>query len=164
MKKISLIGMPGSGKTTFSKIISKKLNIKVIDTDEYIEEKYGKIENLFKKTEKYFRDIEHKALIEIMSLEEDIIISTGGGIVEKIENMELLKSNTIVIFIDRSLENIKKDVDFLKRPLLKEDYNKKLEEIYNKRYQKYLSLADIHIINNKEKKDVIEQILSKLVI
>ena len=68
VKNIVFLGMMGSGKTTIGSLVSKKLNLNFFDIDEYIETKIGeKISKIFnKKGEKYFRDIEEKATLEIL--------------------------------------------------------------------------------------------------
>ena len=64
--KIVIIGMPGCGKTTISKILEKELNFKLYDVDEYIQDKTSKtISELFEKGEDYFRDIETEACIDL---------------------------------------------------------------------------------------------------
>ncbi|HBX48652.1 MAG TPA: shikimate kinase, partial [Clostridiaceae bacterium] len=59
--------MPGSGKSTLGKIISEKLKMEFVDTDDYIEEKTNlTISDLFKNGEEYFRKIETQAIFEII--------------------------------------------------------------------------------------------------
>ena len=111
MKNIVLIGMMGCGKTTISKLLGKKLNKLVIDTDEYIVNKYHQtIDEMFVIGEDYFRENETNVCKEIVKL-NGYIISTGGGIVVNPVNIKYLKENGIIVFIDRPLNNIKKDVD-----------------------------------------------------
>jgi shikimate kinase len=82
MKNIVLIGPSGIGKTTIGKYISKKLNIVQIDTDDLIEEKTSmSIKDTFDiYGEDFFRTIEVQVVKEIAD-KENILISTGGGIV-----------------------------------------------------------------------------------
>ena len=108
--KIVIIGMPGSGKTTIGKLLSEELRLKFIDMDEYIQETTSKtIAELFEQGEEYFRDIETKACRELMKY-ENILISTGGGVVKKSVNVEILKKDALIIFIDRPVEEILNDV------------------------------------------------------
>ena len=117
-KNIVLIGMPGCGKTTLGKILNKELSMEFYDMDNYIERKTDKkISELFEKGENYFRDIESLACEEL-SKNKNVIISTGGGVIKRKENIDFLKENGIVIFIDRSVDDIIGDVDISKRPLL----------------------------------------------
>ena len=147
MKNIVLIGMPGCGKTTLGRMISRELKRKFYDVDNYIEEKtQKKISELFKNGEDHFRDIESKAVKELAEM-DDLIISTGGGVIKRTENIDMLKTNGIVIFIDRPVDNIIGDVDISKRPLLKDGKDKVLK-LYEERYEIYKAAADVIIVND----------------
>lgn len=156
-RNIVLIGMPGCGKTTIGKILSKELSLKLYDMDKYIEEiSNTTIPELFKIGEKHFRDIESQACKEL-SEHENIIISTGGGVVKRSDNIKNLRNNSLIIFIDRPVEKIIEDVNTSKRPLLK-DGKEKLFELYNERYKLYKNAADIIILND----DTLESVIIKM--
>lgn len=158
---IVLIGMPGCGKSTLGKVLAKELNYNYYDMDSYIEEKTNKsISELFKNGEKYFRDIESEVCIEL-SKKKNCLISSGGGVVKRKENIDVLKQNFILIFIDRPLEEIASDIKVSTRPLLK-DGKEKLYSLYNERYELYKNAADITIVNDKYIKDTIDKCKSKL--
>ena len=157
---IALIGMPGCGKTSIAKALADTLNKKFIDIDSFIELKYGKIDDLFKISENHFRDIETKALKECL-LNDDIILSTGGGIIIKEINRELLKDNCITIFINRKVEDIINTTNFSNRPLLKENIEK-IHVLYDERIDKYYKSSN-HVINsNNVFNDTIDKILKYL--
>ncbi|KNF09990.1 shikimate kinase AroK [Gottschalkia purinilytica] len=148
-KNIVLIGMPGCGKTIIGKLLSDKLNVKFCDIDEYIVDNEGKsISEIFKNGEEHFRDIESKAVKEV-SRNYPVIISTGGGVVKRVENINILKENGVIIFINRPVEDIISDVDVAKRPLLK-DGKEKVYELYEERYKLYKNYCDYEIINNED--------------
>ncbi len=96
-RPIILIGLMGSGKTTIGKELSKMTGLKLIDMDSIIEEQIGKsIPEIFReKGEKHFRALETALLRYIeASINEgkgSVIISTGGGVVLKPENREILR-------------------------------------------------------------------------
>lgn len=158
---VVLIGMPGCGKSTIAKYLSNELNINYIDLDKYIQGKTNKtIEELFKIGEDYFRDVEANICKDVSEL-SDLIISTGGGVVKRKVNIDNLRKNGTIIFIDRPLDNILGDVNTTTRPLLK-DGKDRLVNLYNERYDLYKKYCDIHIINNNTLDGVINVIIKAL--
>lgn len=71
----------GSGKTTIAKLLSEKIKLKVLDLDKIIEERLNlSVKTIFEtKGEIYFRKIEHQIFSELMSGDESMILSLGGG-------------------------------------------------------------------------------------
>lgn len=158
LKNIVLIGIMGCGKTTISKMLATKLNRPVIDIDEYIVTKYNQtIPEMFAISEAYFRDRETASCKDIAKLDGHIV-STGGGVILRPENMSALKENGIVIYIDRPIENILTDVQVATRPLLKEG-PQKLYELDKQRHQLYLDACDYHITNDGTLENIINQII-----
>jgi shikimate kinase len=155
--KVVLIGMPGCGKSTIGRLVSKELNLKFIDMDKYIEDMTSKtIPELFEKGEDYFRDFETLACKEL-SEKNNILISSGGGVVKRKENIEILKKEAYIIFIDRPLEDLLNDVDISKRPLLKEG-KEKIVKLYEERYELYKSSTDEIVKNDKGIRDTVNGI------
>ena len=142
MKNVILIGFMGSGKTTIGKIISDKKNMRFIDMDLEIEKMENKkINQIFSENgEKYFREKESSLLKQLCSLKNSVI-STGGGIIENEFNIEILKKQPYVIWLDANEDTIENNVknEIEKRPKLKEGDNLKLsiKNLLNKRYDKY---------------------------
>ena len=122
MKRVFIIGYMGSGKTTVGKKLSKHLSLNFIDLDAYIENKYHKsIAALFEeKGEEGFREIERSALKEV-ALIENVIISTGGGAPCFFDNMELMNSAGITVYLQASPEELASRLLASKtvRPLIK---------------------------------------------
>ncbi len=158
MKNIVLIGIMGCGKTTIAALLAEKLERPVIDIDEYIVKKYQQtIPEMFKVSEIYFRKNETACCKDVSKL-EGYIISTGGGVVLNPLNIEYLKENGIIVYIDRPIDDICKDVKTSTRPLLK-DGPQKLYDLDKQRHQLYLDACDIHLINN----DTLENITNNLI-
>lgn len=153
-----LIGMPGCGKTTVGKILSKKLRIKFCDMDKYIEKNSRKsIPEIFEMGEEVFRNYETLACKRLSRIKKLTIISSGGGIVKRKENIEYFRENAVVIFIDRPVKSILGDIDDKNRPLLKGG-TERLYNLHTERYRLYKKYADYIVVNNKKIDDVILEI------
>ena len=121
MKNIALIGMPGSGKTTFGKGLARVLCCPFVDADDYLEKKEGRtIQSFFAESEKAFRDAEERTIRDLSRM-EGIVIATGGGVIKRKANVDRLHEGGLIIFRDRLPEDIVTDVEVEKRPLLRED-------------------------------------------
>lgn len=156
-ENIVIIGMPGCGKSTIGEILAKDLKYDFYDMDQYIVDISGKtIKELFDISEEHFRDWETKACKELAKLNKSVIAS-GGGVIKKDENIEILKESSTIIFIDRPVENIVKDIEVGTRPLLK-DGPHKVYNLYNERYELYKKAADVIIENKTTLEDIVNKI------
>ena len=117
-----LIGMPGCGKSTLGKELSKALNMPYIDLDEWIESREGiTIPQIFEKFgQDYFRNRETDALKWMIANHKGALVSTGGGAPCFHDNMSLMNDNGTSIFINVSLEELFKRLKLGKqnRPLV----------------------------------------------
>ena len=157
-RNIVLIGMPTCGKTTISKVLADKLNKEVVDTDTLVEQEMGTTIKEYLKThdETSFRDIETKVINNVSKL-NNLIISTGGGVIKRKNNMEYLKANGVVIFIDRPLELLQVSDT---RPLSSNQSD--LEKLYYERYNLYCNYADIIVKNDQDLELVINKIINEV--
>ena len=147
MKNIVLIGMPGCGKSTFGKLLARRLGRKFYDADEVLEEREQRtIKDFFAESEDAFRAAETRTLAYLAEL-EDAVIATGGGAVKRAENMELMKRNGVVIFLDRKPEQILGNIEGDARPLLAED-KQRIFKLYEERIDLYRRYADKIITNS----------------
>ena len=160
MKNIILIGMPACGKSTIGYRLSKKIDCLLFDADKYLEEKENRIiSDIFSNEgEEYFRKLETKYLKEL-SEKNGIIISTGGGAVKKKENIDILKKNGIVVFLNREIADIYKE-NHEKRPLVKDINN--IQKLYDERIDLYRRYADIIVKNNDEMDVIVDRIITAL--
>lgn len=138
---IVLVGMPSCGKTSVGKALSEGLEKSFADSDEEIVKATGEaIPDIFEaKGENCFRDLEEEAICKL-SAGNSSVISTGGGAVLRESNIENLKSNGRIYFLDRPLEQLITTSD---RPLSSNRAD--LEKRYNERYNIYCSVADVII-------------------
>lgn len=143
-----LIGMPGSGKSTVGKILSKMLCMPLVDTDALVEQTAGKtIPELFaQEGERAFRDRETAAARQAAEL-DNTVIATGGGIILRPENMEALAATGLIFFRDRDLEDIIGE-DHMGRPLVGKDPDK-LRILYTQRIDLYRKYAQYTISDTK---------------
>lgn len=157
-KNIVLIGMPGSGKTTLGKQLASRLGRTFVDADDFVVQLEGKtIADMFAVSEEYFRDAETRAAQELAK-RRGLVVACGGGVIKRDVNIKILKRTGVVIFLDRSPDDIVTDVDVASRPLLK-DGKQKVYDLYDERIALYRSAADYTIVNDKKA----EEILDKLV-
>ena len=153
---IVLIGMPSSGKTTVGKLLASKTGKVFIDTDEEIVKSYGDIPTLFKeKGEAYFRDVEAKTVEDVSKL-NGMIIATGGGAILRESNVQALKQNGKLCFIDRDPELLLPTSD---RPLASD--REAVMKRYNERYEIYCKSADCQINGNGTPSEVADLILKE---
>ncbi|MBR6533924.1 MAG: hypothetical protein IKT44_05825, partial [Clostridia bacterium] len=152
-QNIVLIGMPSSGKTTVGKFLAEELGREFIDTDDIIKSNYGDITAIFEeKGESGFRVIESEVIKEVASLQGKVI-ATGGGAVLNGKNVDLLKLNGKIYFLDRPLESLVATDD---RPLSRD--KEMLKKRYNERYGIYCDCCDKQITVNTTPGDAVNSI------
>lgn len=156
---IYLIGMPCSGKSTLGIKLAKKLNYEFIDMDSYIEKKACMfIDEMFELYgEKYFRDLE-TSVLEELSKKDNLVISTGGGIIKNKNHKDIMKNGKCVYLyvpveiLQERLENS------YERPLLK---TKPVIALYNERKELYECFMDIKVENLDIDKSI-EEIMERI--
>tara|TARA_B100000963_G_scaffold74388_1_gene62534 strand:+ start:91 stop:627 length:537 start_codon:yes stop_codon:yes gene_type:complete len=164
-KNICIMGLMGSGKSIIGKDLSKYLNLKFYDTDKEIELMTKKsISSIFKEEgESYFRTIEEKICIQLLTL-DNCVISLGGGSIINKKIRRLIKVNSFSIYLQVKLKNLLTRIKSSnKRPLLNNNLNKieTLENLFNDR-KKFYEKADFIVNNDKDKFTVLEKIKSEL--
>ncbi len=156
-RNIVLIGMPGSGKTTIGKALSEATGKAFADTDEMITEQHGDISNIINgKGELYFREIEAEQIKKAGML-SGYVIATGGGAILRQENVEALKQNGKLFFLNRPLCDIVPTDD---RPL-SQNYDA-LKKRFEERYDIYVDSCDEEIAVDGDVMNSVNKILEKL--
>lgn len=104
---IVLIGYRGTGKSAVSKILAGKLSLKAAGMDSLIEEKAGMSipEIVQKEGWPGFRDRESALALELSKL-DGTVIDTGGGVIERMENMRALGSNALTVWLKAGVDTI----------------------------------------------------------
>lgn len=141
---ISLIGLPGSGKTTVGRQLARRLQLPFVDSDHAIEQRIGcSIREFFEREgEVHFRDIEED-VIDTLTQVPGRVLSTGGGAVLRSANRQHLRNRGRVIYLKSSPEELfrrlRHDVN---RPLLQvADPMARLRDLYAQRDPLYRETA-----------------------
>ena len=158
-----LCGMMGSGKSTVGKLLAKTASWEWADTDELIVSRYGKITDIFEqKGEGYFRALETK-IVQELAKKDRLVISTGGGLVLKEENVSLLKEKGEIVYLRATKETLARRLASDKeRPLLQteETLDEKLTRLLKERSAVYERVADKIIdVDNKTPEKIVDEIL-----
>jgi shikimate kinase len=162
-----LCGMMGAGKTTVAKALAKLTGYQSYDTDAEIVKKHGNISDIFARFgEEYFRDLETQTVKELVN-EQNAIISVGGGLVLRQENVEILKKTGKIVYLRASLDTLTKRLQGdTARPLLqdeKESLQSKLTRLLNARGDIYEKAADLVLdVDDKTPQEIARQLLEKL--
>lgn len=165
--RIFIVGPMASGKSTLGKKLAQTLEIDFLDTDNEIEKRAGaEISWIFEvEGEEGFRERERKALQK--SAEKDnVVISTGGGIVTIEENRDLMIAKGKVVYLKTPIEiQLKRTENDKKRPLLSTGSREQtLRVLKEERDPQYKEIADITINHDQQKNRnaVIDEIIDKL--
>ena len=164
--KIYLIGFMGVGKTSVSKELGKILNRLVIEIDEIVEMNSNmSISNIFSEFgEDYFRNLETEALSSIQG-DTNVVVSTGGGIVTREVNVDIMKKEGIVVLLNAKPETIYNRLkDTNTRPILNNNMNIEfISDLMGKREDLYNRVKDIEIeTDNKTIREVCFEIIDRL--
>lgn len=156
LENIILIGMPGSGKSVVAQALGQRLHRQVIETDAEIVKNAGmSISEIFERFgESEFRRLETAEMQASGKLSERII-STGGGVVTREENYNLLHQNGIIVWLERDTQKLPTDG----RPISQKS---DLSELYEDRKPMYERFADIKVDNNGTVAETIDRIIKEI--
>lgn len=141
---LSLVGLPGSGKTTVGRLLARRLHLSFVDSDAVIERRIGGSIAVFfaQSGEDAFRDIEQSVLDELTQA-PPCVLSTGGGVVLRPANRQRLRERSQVIYLrshpDEVFRRLREDTT---RPLLQVDNPlQRLRELHEQRDPLYREIA-----------------------
>jgi len=145
-ESIFLVGPMGAGKSTVGRVLAERLQYEFIDSDHVIEERTGaSIPMIFDiEGESGFRDRE-ESVLDDLTQRSQIILATGGGVVEREENRKHLRSRGFVVYLKSPVESlIQRTKHDRNRPLLQNaNPAKVLRELMIKREPWYIEMADL---------------------
>lgn len=155
-RNLVLIGMSGCGKSTLGKLAAEKLGKTFVDTDAEIIKRIGmSIADYFAAYgEDSFRKVESEVVQEI-STQNNLVISTGGGVIKNPENIRWLKGNGTVIWIQRDPELLESGNG---RPLVPDQ--EAVRRLYKERLPLYTAAAETIIENDGNEEEALQKILT----
>lgn len=165
MKNIVLCGFMGCGKTTVGIRLAKERGMTFVDMDAYIEAKAGcTIAEIFEQDgEAVFRAMENRACQELGAM-DNLVISTGGGAVLRADNVEALKANGMIVWLQVSpMCVIARLQDDTTRPLLqREDKEEAVKALMAQREPLYEQAADLRIDGEVDPDEVVGAVMAAL--
>ena len=168
-QSIVLIGFMGAGKSSTGKALERKTGLPRLDTDEIVSGAFGlEVMEIFARFgEEKFRDAETEALLRLSQIEPSIIV-TGGGIVLRPGNVEMLRALGKVVSLEADEETLFQRISRRpSRPLLQtENPRATLAELFRKREPLYREAADVRLdtshLTHDEVADAILKSIEKL--
>ena len=165
--KIFLVGYMGSGKSTIASVLANLLDMEAIDTDVWIEQKYGRsIPNIFEVDgEEKFREMERICLESILKSKGDLLVATGGGLPCFSDNMHFINDHAISVYLMVSIKDIVDRIKGSKRPLVVNRTKKSLTAYVRNHLgtrRQYYQQAHIKVWNTDTPEKVAERIIKKI--
>lgn len=158
-----LIGFMGAGKSTIARMLSKKMGKALVEMDERIVKEQGmSINEIFEiHGEEYFRQVESR-LVQTLGREGNCIVSCGGGVAVRQENVDHMRESGRIVFLSATPETIYQRVkNSTDRPILNGHMNVEyIEELMEKRRGFYEAAADIVIsTDDRSREDICAEIM-----
>ncbi len=166
-----LVGYMGCGKSTIGRKLSAKIGCDMVDTDHLIEEREGlSIAEIFEKMgEAHFRELERDVLKELIAQGDSCIVSTGGGLPLFGDNMELMNTAGLTVYLHRTAENIASRLSSAgrqRRPKLRGLSDEELVEFMSKniaeRYPTYMKANCVVEAVPMSDDEILEYVESKM--
>ena len=145
MRLVTLVGLPGAGKSTIGRQLARKRGLPFFDSDLVIEERLGETIRTFfaREGEAAFRDLEEQVIDEL-TLQGRCVLATGGGAVLRDRNRQNMRERGVVVYLHASPEQLMRRLrNDTKRPLLQvADPMARLQDLYEEREPLYKEVAD----------------------
>lgn len=165
-RNIYLVGPMGAGKSTIGRVLAAELHLSFRDSDKVIEDRTGAdIPWIFDmEGEEGFRDRE-SAVLDELSKGQDVVIATGGGIILRTQNREIMRSSGYVCYLTASIEQlVERTARDKKRPLLQvENPRQKIIDLVALRDPLYREAADFVINTDRRSPKLVAQEIASLV-
>jgi shikimate kinase len=161
---VTLIGMSGVGKSRIGKLLAEKIHYGFIDIDRVMEKDSGKkLQDLVNCLgDEKFIEAEENAILGVGKV-SNTVISPGGSAIYSEKAMAFLKSISTIVYLDASLEEIKKRIpDFSKRGIVRL-VETGLEALYEERLPLYRRYADVTVdVENLNDDGVVDALIEKV--
>jgi shikimate kinase len=160
---ITLVGMPGSGKSFVGKRLAEKLGYSFLETDKIIEAEYAlPLQSIVEKLGSHdFLDVEAARIVENCKNKDMAVISPGGSVIYRENTMEFLKTISKIVYLKTSLEIVLKRIGSVPRGIVNSD-GKTFAELYAERTVLYEKWADYMVDGDLDADLVIEAILKNI--
>lgn len=162
-QNIFLCGFMGCGKTTVGLLLARRLGMEFQDMDQYIEQQAGKaIPEIFaQQGEVAFRELEHKAVLEL-SQRQGLVIPTGGGVLTRVENIVPLKQSGTLVYINTPFALCYQRISSTDRPLVQTRSRDELYELYLTRRSIYREACDLEVSGIGGSRAAVRNIIERL--
>lgn len=165
MKKqnITLVGMSGVGKSTIGKKLAKDIGWNFVDTDRLMEKDFGKsVQKIVKELgDQVFMDTEAKKINEFLK-SKNTIFAPGGSIIYSEKVMDSLSKISKIIYLERDLDFLLKNIDLKKRGIIGIK-NKTYQEIFSERKILYEKWSDVTINLNEKSEAQARDFLKEII-
>ena len=161
--RISLIGMPGSGKSTVGVLLAKRIGLAFVDTDILIQEQeQATLAEIIARSSPFvLREIEERVLLDMPIT--DSVISTGGSVVYSPAIMARLSAASTVVYLRAQLETVEYRISLAPDRGIASPGNHTLEDVYNERVPLYEQYSDIVVdVDHDTPESITGQIVSQL--
>ena len=161
--RISLIGMPGSGKSTVGVLLAKRIGLAFVDTDILIQEQeQATLAEIIARSSPFvLREIEEQVLLDMPIT--DSVISTGGSVVYSPAIMARLSAASTVVYLRAQLETVEYRISLAPDRGIASPGNHTREDVYNERAPLYEQYSDLVIdVDHDTPESITGQIISQL--